>query len=300
MASLPQKTFKQKLKRFFSPRAKRVSRSKYGNFAMTFFITVFALFSLIPLVLAVGMSLKPINELYVFPPTLWPRQPTFDNFKMLFSLINTTRVAFSRYFFNTVFITLATTAIHVVIASMAAYPLAKGKFPGKNTLNQMVLLALMFVPAIADVINYQTIVKLGWLDTYMAAIAPNVATTLGLFLITNYITTISDSLLEAARIDGCSDFRTYWSIIMPLCKPAWLTLIIIMFQNMWGQTYSAYIYSESLKTLPYALSQITSGGYIRAGAAQAVGILMLIVPATVFIVNQSNILETMASSGIKE
>jgi len=300
MSGMPKKSVAQRIRHMLSPRAKRVSRSKYGNFAMLFFITVFALFSLIPLVLAVGMALKPINELYVFPPTLWPRQPTFDNFKMLFSLINTTRVAFSRYFFNTVFITLATTAIHVVIASMAAYPLAKGRFPGKATLNQMVLLALMFIPAIADVINYQTIVSLGWLDTYMAAIAPNVATTLGLFLITNYMTTISDSLLEAARIDGCSDFRTYWSIIMPLCKPAWLTLIIIMFQNMWGQTYSSYIYSESLKTLPYALSQITSGGYIRAGAAQAVGILMLIVPAVVFIVNQSNILETMASSGIKE
>ncbi len=300
MENIKKKSFRKVIKAIFSPRTERVSRSKYGNAAMFIFIAIFAVFSLIPLVLSIGMSLKPINELFVFPPTLFPRNPGFDNYKMLFSLINTTRVAFSRYFFNSLFITCATTAIHVLVASMAAYPLAKGRFPGKNVLNQMVLMALMFVPAIADVINYQTIVSFGWIDTYMAAIGPNVAAALGLFLMTNYITTISNSLLEAAKIDGCSDFRIYRSIIMPLCKPASLTLIIIMFQNLWGQTYSSYIYSESLKTLPYALSQITTGGYIRAGAGQAVGIIMLIIPAAVFIINQSNILETMATSGLKE
>ncbi|MBP3388562.1 MAG: carbohydrate ABC transporter permease [Clostridia bacterium] len=287
-------------RRVFSNRTHRVSRSRSGNFFMFLFVFVVALFCALPLVLSIGMSLKPINELYVFPPTLWPRNATFDNYKMLFSLINSTRVAFSRYAFNTVFITVITTAIHVIIASMAAYPLSKGRFPGKNFLNQMVLLALMFVPAIADVINYQTIVSLGWLDTYMAAVAPNVATTLGLFLITNYMATIPDTLLEAARIDGCSDFRIYRTIVMPICKPAWLTLIIIMFQNVWGQTHTAYIYKEAMKTLPYALTQITTGGYIRAGAAQSVGVLMLIVPAIIFVFNQTKILETMASSGIKE
>ncbi|MBR2338871.1 MAG: carbohydrate ABC transporter permease [Clostridia bacterium] len=288
------------MRRLFSNRARRVSRSRSGNFFMFLFIFVVAVFSALPLVLSIGMSLKPINELYVFPPTLWPREATLDNYKMLFSLIGSTRVAFSRYAFNTVFITVLTTVIHVIIASLAAYPLSKGNFPGKKVLNQLVLMALMFVPAIADVINYQTIVSLGWLDTYMAAVAPNVATTLGLFLITNYMSTIPDTLLEAARIDGCSDFRIYWSIVMPICKPAWLTLIIIMVQNIWGQTHTSYIYAEAMKTLPYALQQITTGGYIRAGAAQSVGVLMLIVPAVIFIFNQTKILETMASSGIKE
>ena len=289
-----------KIRRLFSNRTSRVSRSKSGNFLMLLFIGTVAIFSALPLVLAIGMSLKPIHELYVFPPTLWPRSLTGDNYKMLFTLLSTSRVAFSRYVFNTVFIAVITTGGHVLFASMAAYPLAKGRFPGKKVLHQAVLLALMFVPAIADVINYMTISGLGWLDTYMAAIAPNIATTLGLFLITNYMTTIPDSLLEAAKIDGCSEFRIYGSVIMPICKPAWLTLIIIMFQNIWGQTHTAYIYKEAMKTLPYALTQITQGGYIRAGAAQAVGVLMLAVPAVIFVFNQSKILETMASSGIKE
>lgn len=289
-----------RVKRLFSNRTDRVSRSKFGDLLMFLFIGTAAVFCAMPLVLSIGMSLKPIHELYVFPPTLWPRSLTGDNYKMLFSLLSTGQVAFSRYVFNTVFITVFTTACHVVFASMAAYPLAKGDFPGRKLLHQMVLLALMFVPAIADVINYMTISGLGWLDTYMAAIAPNLATSLGLFLITNYMTTIPDSLLEAAKIDGCTEFRIYTSVIMPICKPAWLTLIIIMFQNIWGQTHTAYIYKESMKTLPYALTQITKGGYIRAGAAQAVGVLMLVVPAVIFIFNQSKILETMASSGIKE
>ena len=284
------------IKRLFSNRTDRVSRSRSGDFLMFLFIGTAAVFCALPLVMSIGMSLKPIHELYVFPPTLWPRSLTGDNYKMLFTLLSTGQVAFSRY----AFITVVTTACHVVFASMAAYPLAKGDFPGKKLLHQMVLLALMFVPAIADVINYMTISDLGWLDTYMAAIAPNLATSLGLFLITNYMTTIPNSLLEAAKIDGCTEFRIYSSVIMPICKPAWLTLIIIMFQNIWGQTHTAYIYKESMKTLPYALTQITKGGYIRAGAAQAVGVLMLVVPAVIFVFNQSKILETMASSGIKE
>ncbi len=292
--------WRRKLRRVFSNRARRVSRSRSGNAVMFIFIFAVAVFSAMPLVLSIGMSLKPINELYVFPPTLLPREATFDNYKMLFSLLGSTRVAFSRYAFNTVFITVLTTVIHVLIASLAAYPLSKGNFPGKKLLNSLVLMALMFVPAIADVINYQTIASLGWLNTYMAAVAPHVATTLGLFLITNYMSTIPDTLLEAARIDGCTDFRIFFSIVMPICKPAWLTLIIIMVQNIWGQTHTAYIYNEAMKTLPYALHQITTGGYIRAGAAQAVSVMMLIVPAVIFVFNQTKILETMASSGIKE
>jgi ABC-type glycerol-3-phosphate transport system permease component len=114
------------------------------------------------------------------------------------------------------------------------------------------------------------------------------------------MTTIPDTLIEASRIDGCSNIGIYWRIIMPMCKPAWLTVIILMFQQLWGLNNSQYVNTENLKTLPYALSQITSGGMIRMGAAQAVGVLMLLVPAIVFIVNQTKIIDTMASSGIKE
>ena len=138
------------------------------------------------------------------------------------------------------------------------------------------------------------------INTYAAMILPNVYYTLGLFLLRNYMTTIPTTLVEAAKIDGCSEMRVLWRIIMPMAKPAWLTLIILMIQNMWGQANNIYVYAEKYKTLPAALSQITTGGLVRIGAGQAVGVIMLIVPATVFIINQKKMVETMASSGIKE
>ena len=288
------------IKRLFSNRTDRVSRSRSGDFLMFLFIGTAAVFCALPLVMSIGMSLKPIHELYVFPPTLWPRSLTGDNYKMLFTLLSTGQVAFSRYAFNTVFIKVVTTACHVVFASMAAYPLAKGDFPGKKLLHQMVLLALMFVPAIADVINYQTIVSLGWLDTYMAAIAPNVATTLGLFLITNYMVTIPDTLLEAARIDGAGTFRILWSVVMPLIRPAWLTLALLSFQGQWSAVAGGTILSEQLKTLPYCVAQIAGAGIARSGNMAAMSVIMMLPPILLYWFSQCSIMETMSNAGIKE
>ena len=294
------RSYKSRRTLFFFRHEKKLNRSTGGTVAVTLFISVLALVSFFPLLLSISNSLKPINELFVYPPTIFPHAPTLDNFKMLFSLMSSTWVPFSRYIFNTVFITFMATAGNVLFSSMAAYPLSKHTFPGKRLLNNMVMLSLMFVPAVADVANYLTISALGWLNTYAAVIIPYIGTTLGLFLMTNYMTTIPNALLEAAKIDGCSEFGILWRIVMPIVKPAWLTLIIIMFQNVWGQNNDQYVFAEEMKSLPYALSQIVSSGIVRAGAAQAVGVLMLSVPALVFIFNQSKILETMASSGIKE
>lgn len=287
--------------RMLSPTARSVrNRRRYGDVIIALLLAGIAFFSAIPLVMSIGMSLKPINELFYFPPQILPSQPTLDNFVMLFKLMKTTYVPFSRYAFNTLFLTLATTLGHVLLASLAAYPLAKLPFPGNRFFNNVVLYSLMFVSTVNDIANYQTISFLGWLDTYLAVIIPGMGASLGLFIMTNYMRTIPTTLLEAARIDGSSEFGTYWSIVMPMARPAYLTVLILMFQQMWNQNNSAYVYSEELKTLPYALTQITSGGIVRMGAAQAVGVLMLIVPATVFIINQTKIVETMASSGIKD
>ena len=255
---------------------------------------------MIPLVLSISNSLKPINELFIYPPRIFPISPTFDNYTTLFSLLSTTWVPFTRYLFNTVFVTFTTTFLHVIFSSMAAYPLAKHKFKGKAFLNELIMLSLMFVSAVTDVANYITVSLLGWLDSYFAMIVPSIAYTMGLFLLKNFMTTIPDSLIEAAKIDGASEMTILWRIIMPVSKPAWLTLVIVMIQNLWGQANTTYIYSEKYKTLPAALSMVTSGGLIRMGAAQAVGVIMLVVPATIFIFNQTKIVETMASSGLKE
>ena len=276
------------------------NRRKYGDVIVAIILITIAVFSAIPLVMSIGMSLKPINELFYFPPRILPTEPTLDNFVLLFKRMKTTYVPFSRYAFNTIFLTLATTGGHLLLASMAAYPLAKIPFPGQKSFNNVVLYSLMFVSTVNDIANYLTISWLGWLDTYLAVIIPGMGASLGLFIMTNYMRTIPDALLEAAEIDGCSFFGTYRRIVMPMARPAYLTVFILMFQQMWSQNNSAYVFSEELKTLPYALTQITSGGIVLMGAAQAVGVLMLIVPAVVFIFNQTQIVETMATSGIKD
>lgn len=278
----------------------RLNRKAYGDVLMLILVGLMAAFSFFPLLMAVSMAMKPIHELFYYPPKLLAENPTLDNFRMLLSLMQNTRVSFFRYAFNTVLISVAVTIGHVFLASMAAYPLAKLKIPGIKAINTLVMLSLMFVSAVTDVANYLTVSWLKWLDTYWACIIPTMGASLGLFIMRNYMSTIPDSLLEAARMDGCTDFQLYWRIVMPLSKPAWLTVAILMFQQVWSMDNTNYVYDESLKTLPYALSQITSGALVRQGAGQAVGVLMMIVPAIVFMVNQSKIIETMASSGMKD
>jgi len=268
---------------------------------MFIFLVLFAgaAFMALPLVFAVSQSLKPLNELFLFPPQFFVRHPTLDNFYDLFVLMAKSWVPTTRYLFNSLLIVTLGTVGNVLFGSMCAYALSKHDFPGKKLLNETILLSLMFAPAVLTIPNYLTISYLGWVNTYWSIIVPAWASTLGVFLMRNFIDAmVHDSLLEAARIDGATEFDCYWRIVMPIVKPAWLTLIILTFQSLWGQDGGMYIYAEQLKPLPYALSQIMGGGVGRAGVAAAVTVLLMAVPITVFVFNQSKIVQTMGTSGI--
>ena len=283
-------------------RRKRVkpNHSRAGD-AMSFILLLgLGAFMALPLVLSISNSLKPLEELFVFPPRFLVNNPTFDNFHDVFVLMSQSWVSFSRYIFNTVFITVVGTVTHLLVASLCAFALAKHKFPGRKMVFGIIVTALMFSPQVTAIPNYLIMSELSLLDTYFALILPAVAKPLGLFLMKQFMEQIPDSLLEAARIDGAGEFSVFIKIGMPQVKPAWLTLIIFTFQDLWNLQGSNYIYSEPLKTLPYALSQISAAGISRAGATAAVTVIMMIVPIMVFIISQSNIIETMASSGIKE
>ena len=237
--------------------------------------------------------------MFIFPPKLFPRNFTFENFIDLFNLMGNSQIPISRYFVNTLWITVAGTTGHVILASLCAYPLAKHRFVGKKAINQMIVYSLMFSSSVTTIPTYMIINWLGLIDTQWAIIIPAFGFTLGLYLMRQFMTIVPDELLEAAKIDGANEFTIFWKIVMPLVKPAWLTLIILLFQNLWGVDGGSYIFTENLKPLSYALSQIVSGGVARTGTAAAVTVIMLIVPITVFIINQSKMLETMAHSGIK-
>ena len=281
-------------------RAKLLNRSRAGNVLMFLFLAGFAVYSALPILLIFLQSVKPLNELFIYPPRFFVMNPTFDNFRQLSSLMSSTWAPFIRYIFNSVFVSVTGTVGHIVVASMCAYPLAKMNLKGGNVIFTIIVTSLMFAPTVSDIINYQTISTLGMLDNYLAIILPALGTSLGLYIMKQFMSQIPDALIESAHIDGASTFTVFWKIVMPNVKPAWLTLVIFCVQNLWNANGGVYIYTEHMKTLPYALSQIVGGGIARTGVASTVSLIMLVVPVCTFILTQSNIVETMASSGIKE
>lgn len=278
-----------------------LSRSAGGDAGISVFLIIFGLFMFIPMYYVVIQSLKPLDELWNYPPRFYVVKPVLTNFGDMFKAMTNSWVPFSRYIFNTVLISVGGTFGNLVCGSLAAYCVSKIKFPGRKLLSKLVTLSLMFHPTVATVVNYMTMSKLGWVDTYLAIIIPAWGSTLGMFLMRQFMESgISDAVLESARLDGSSELRTYWTIAMPMVKPAWLTLIVYSFQGLWNMGSSTYIMSEQLKTFNYAIQQIISGGVARAGVGCAASVVMMVVPIAVFVFNQSKIVETMASSGMKD
>lgn len=278
-----------------------LNRSAGGDAGITVLLVILGVLMFIPMYFSVMTSLKPLDELWIFPPKFYVINPTFKNYADLFKLMNTSWVPFSRYIFNTVLITVAGTFGNLCLGSLAAYALSKIPFPGRKTIFQMIVLSLMFVSTVTGIANFITFSYLHLIDNLLAIILPACCSTLGLYLMKQFMdSSVSNEALESARLDGAGEFRVFWSIAMPMVKPAWLTLIVYSFQGLWNTGSSVYIQSEQLKTFNYAIQQILSAGIVRAGASTAAMVIMMIVPVTVFIISQSNIIETMASSGMKD
>lgn len=278
---------------------KRINRSKAGDITLFIVLLIFGSFSAFPLIMTASNAFKPLDELFLFPPRLLPRNITFDNFRDLSELMSNSWIPFTRYFFNTILITVTGTLGHVLIASMAAFPLAKYKFPGRTIIFTLVVYSLMFAPQVTATPNYIIVSWIGLVDTPMAIIFPAIASSLGLYLMKQFMEQIPMELIESAKIDGASEYRIFFQIVMPLVKPAWLTLIILLFQRLWITDGGSFIFSEELKPVSYALRQIAQGTIERAGTIAAVSFIMMIVPVTFFIFSQSRIVETFSHSGMK-
>jgi carbohydrate ABC transporter membrane protein 2, CUT1 family (TC 3.A.1.1.-) len=282
------------------PKEKKLNRSKAGNGLLFTLMFICGIFMALPLVMIINNALKPLDELFQYPPKIFVKNPTLENFSDLFVLMTDTWVPFSRYIMNTIIITVGGMVGHVVIASLAAYPLAKHKFPGKNILFNMVVLSMMFSWQVTQIPQYLIISWLHINNTYLALILPAWSFGMGLYLMKQFMEQLPDTLMESAKIDGAGEWKIFWRIIMPNVKPAWLTLAIFQFQQMWGNTGGTFLRDEELKPLQYSLLQITQGGPARAGAGAAVTFVIAAVPIIFFLVCQSNIMETMTTSGMKE
>lgn len=278
----------------------RSNRSVGGTVFLLIFIGLFAAFAVFPVLFMVGNAFKPIRELYRYPPTVTAQNPTMQNFKDLLEYASDSLVPFTRYLFNTGVLVLVGCLGQILLSAMAAFPLAKSDFRGKKLMSNLVVYALMFSGAVTAVPNYIIITKLGLMDSLWAVILPSFASTLGLYLLQNFMEMLPDSLIEAAKIDGASYFRTLTAIILPVVKPALMTVFIFTFQNLWGNTGGSYLYTENIKPLSYMLSRIAATGIARQGMASAASLLLFILPVLIFIITQSNVMETMATSGMKD
>ncbi|MBQ4226637.1 MAG: carbohydrate ABC transporter permease [Clostridia bacterium] len=279
---------------------KHTNRSVSGSAALLVFLTVFALISLFPVVFMVSNAFKPINELFIYPPRLFVIQPTTNNFSELFAIMADSLVPFARYLFNTLFIVLIGCVGHIMLSSMAAFPLAKFRFPGSKFMSKLIVYSLMFTSSVTAVPTYMIMSRLGLVDTYWAVVLPAFSLPLGLFLMKNFMEQVPTALIDAASIDGSSYFGMLWRIIMPAVKPAWITLFIVCFQGLWGNSAGNFIYTESRKPLAAMLQNLSGSGVARTGVVAASSLFMFIVPLVAFIISQSNVMETMATSGIKE
>ena len=288
-------------KRIKKTKVNRFTRSKAGNVMWFTMLLVFGLFSILPLVYSVATSLKPLDELMIFPPRFLVQRPTIENYVALPTLLAKLRIPFSRYLFNSLFVSVVTTVLHVIVSAMASFVLAKSDLKGRNIFFWMIQFALLYNSYTLAVPQYLIFANLRMINTYWVYILPYVPSTMGVFLMKQFMEKcIPDSLLEAARIDGAGYFHTFCRIVMPMVKPAWLTLVLFAFRDMWAIQPQGTIFDEALKTLPYVMSQITSGGIARAGSAMAATVILMIPPIIVYLISQSNVIETMSSAGIKE
>jgi ABC-type glycerol-3-phosphate transport system permease component len=281
-------------------RRRKLKREPIGLYV---FLGLVALVMILPLYLMTINAFKPLEELFLFPPRYYVMNPTLTNFTDLLIATSAAWVPFSRYLFNSVFITVTVVTLHVLIACMCAYPLAKSPAPGVQIIFNLVVASLMFSPLVTNIPRYLIVNQLGLIDTYWALILPGIAGSFGVFLMKQFLEQTPTSLIEAARIDGASEWRLFWRLVMPMSRPAWATLIIMAWISSWNDEWSPLVFtrSEAMKTLPLAIHTMFSGANViaRAGASAAAALLQTAPTILLFLIMQKRVISTMAHAGIK-
>ncbi len=267
-------------------------------------LTIISIFMALPIIFIFNHAFKPFTELFAYPPRFFVREPTLENFRLLFNFSAESGIPLSRYLFNSLFVTVTVILLTLLISSLAAFALSKLNFKGKETFNKINTLALMFVPVAVAIPRFFIIVNLGIFNTYLAHIIPMLAMPIGIFLLKQFMDQIPNELLEAAKMDGASNWRVYWNVILPLVKPALVTVAILTFQASWGNVESSNIFmdKESIRTLPFYLNTLVSqSGNIVAGAglSAVAGLIMFVPNLILFIILQNKVMNSMAHTGIK-
>lgn len=286
-------------------KGKRINPQKFESSQIKIIVLILPLviFMAMPLVFIANHAFKPMEELFAFPPTFFVRNPTLDNFTKLIKFSRTAGIPLSRYVFNSVFVTIATVGLSLLFTTCAAFALAKINFKGRNLMMQINQIAIMFVAVAVLIPRYLVICQLGMIDSVWAHVLPLVAYPVALFLVKQFVEQVPNSLMEAAYMDGATDFQVYLKVILPMIKPAIATATILVFQQVWTnmETSNYYINADSMKTLTFYMNSLVNVNNTVAGQGiSAAATLIMFVPNLVlFIILQNNVMNTMAHSGIK-
>jgi len=283
----------------------RFDKSQIKFYAVLIPVSVFMI---LPILFIINQAFKPLDELFLFPPRIFVRKPTMENFRLLFQTGGATGVPMSRYLFNSIFITAVTMLLNMFISVTAGYALSKRKFKAKGVLFKINQMALMFVPIAVAIPRYLVLVNINVINTYWAHILPMAAMPVALFLVKQFIDQVPDSLLEAARLDGAGDFMIIRKVIIPLIKPALATVAILTFQAIWNNVEASnyWVSDETLKTFVFFLSTLTqqaqgtaSATIAGAGMSAAAGLILFLPNLLIFVTMQAQVMNTMSHSGIK-
>lgn len=267
-------------------------------------LTALALFMLLPIIFIVNHAFKPLNELFLFPPTFFVQHPTTRSFELLFLHSGGDVVPFTRYLFNSVLVTSAALALVIIVSTMAAYVMAKKSFPFKSLTMALILVSLMFAPETVQIPRYLIISGIGLTNTYFGHILPYLASPVTVFLLIGFISQIPNDLIEAIKLDGASETGIFIRLIMPLSAPAIATISIFTFQGVWSdlETSSLYMQDETMRTLAFYVNSLLNGlqnSVAGQNIAAAAGLLIFMPNLIVFLLFQKKVLATMVHSGVK-
>lgn len=279
-----------------SVRRRRI-RQEWGRPWLYLPLTGLLLLMVTPFLWMLSGSFKPEADIRKIPPDLIPTRPTLTNFQELFSSLD-----FTRMFANSVLVALAVTAGNLIFCSMLGYALAKLEFRGQRAVFTVVIATLMVPGLVTFVPLYVLVANMQLTGSLLGLILPFLATPFGVFLMRQFISTLPDELIDAARVDGCRELAIFWKIILPLTKPALATLGIITFLGSWNNFLWPLVVAqnESQYTLPVGLALASSGqDFTRFGILLAGAVVVLLPVTIVFLLFQRHFVAGIATTGLK-
>jgi ABC-type glycerol-3-phosphate transport system permease component len=259
-------------------------------------LTLVALFMILPFVWMLSTSFKPQSEIFTRPPLLISPNMSLDGYRFIIDN------GVLRALLNTVVIATASTALSIFFCALGGYGFAKYRFPGRNLLFLLLLGTMMIPAAVTMVPSYIIMLNLGWINTFYPLIVPGAANAFGIFFMRQYISTVSTELLEAGRLDGCTEFGLFWRIVLPIVRPGLISLGLIFFMSSWNNYLGPLIYLKSPQnfTLPLYMTTVQGPpGYSLYREWMGIAVISVVPLLVLFLVMQRRFIEGITSGALK-